>query len=128
MTRTSGDALAFAGRIAAICSQVLGETLASVIVHGSLALDDYTPGDSDIDLLAVVGRPRSSRPARRDAGGGGNALGGAADRAGPRRGLSICRAHGRALIGAEPRALLARWQSLTDDAPHAVLVQGLAIQ
>jgi hypothetical protein len=37
------DALEFAERIAAICSRVLGEIVASLIVHGSVALGDYTP-------------------------------------------------------------------------------------
>jgi hypothetical protein len=36
------DALEFAERIAAICSRVLGEIVASLVVHGSLALGDYT--------------------------------------------------------------------------------------
>jgi hypothetical protein len=52
--------------------------------------------------------------------------------------LSVCREHGRALLGASPRqvigavphrwvlgagdAQLARWESLTDDAPHAALM------
>ncbi len=33
---------------------MLGESLLAVIVHGSLTFDDYTPGQSDIDLLAIV--------------------------------------------------------------------------
>jgi Nucleotidyltransferase domain len=53
----AGDALARAERIAAICRQVLGKILASVIVHGSVALDDFRPAHSDIDLLGVVDRP-----------------------------------------------------------------------
>ena len=53
----AGDALARAERIAAICRQVPGKILASVIVHGSLALDDFTPAHSDIDLLGVVACP-----------------------------------------------------------------------
>jgi hypothetical protein len=36
---------------------VLGEILTSVIVHGSLTLDDYAPGQrDDVDLLAIVDR------------------------------------------------------------------------
>lgn len=50
------EALAFAERIATVCSHVLGEALDSVIVHGSLVLDDYTALSSDIDLLAIVQR------------------------------------------------------------------------
>jgi hypothetical protein len=95
----AGDALARADRIAAICRQVPGKILASVIVHGSLALDDFTPAHSDIDLRGVVdcpsstrrwrrlraGRggagtsPRSGRPARSDPGGPGDAFTRAAD-------------------------------------------------
>jgi hypothetical protein len=57
MAREASDVLAFAERIAALCSQVLGETLVSIIVHGFLALDDYTPPYSDIDLLGIVNGP-----------------------------------------------------------------------
>jgi hypothetical protein len=62
MAREASDVLAFAERIAALCSQVLGETLVSIIVHGFLALDDYTPPYSDIDLLGIVNGPPPSRP------------------------------------------------------------------
>jgi predicted nucleotidyltransferase len=47
-------ALAFAARLASRCSDVLGDALESVILHGSLTLDDFMPGRSDIDLLVVV--------------------------------------------------------------------------
>jgi len=40
----AGDARAFADRVAAACGRVLGGALASVILHGSLVLGDYTPG------------------------------------------------------------------------------------
>jgi hypothetical protein len=50
-------ALAFAARAASECSDVLGDALVSVILHGSLTLDDFVPGRSDIDLLVVVGEP-----------------------------------------------------------------------
>jgi predicted nucleotidyltransferase len=52
-------ALAFAARLASGCSDTLGDAVVSVILHGSLTLDDYTPGRSDIDLLVVVGEPLS---------------------------------------------------------------------
>jgi hypothetical protein len=174
-----GDPLAFAERIAAICRQVLGEILASVIVHGSIALDNYTPGHSDIDLLGVVERPLldpeiaslmrllaaedTQTPAPVDLRVATRATAATPSAAPPmelyvrHRGhappdvearhpgeqdlvveLSICRQHGRALLGAEPRAVigevpdewvllagdaqLARWQTLTDDAPHAALM------
>jgi predicted nucleotidyltransferase len=178
-SRRASDALAFAERITAISWQVLGETLASVIVHGSLALDDYTPGHSDIDLLVVVDRSlldsevasltraleagQARAPGPVDLRVVTRAPAATPSEAPPMelyvrlRGsgppevesrhpgeadvvveLSICREHGRALLGAEPRAVigevaddwvltagdaqLARWQSLTDDAPHAALM------
>ncbi|MQA00034.1 MAG: DUF4111 domain-containing protein [Dehalococcoidia bacterium] len=37
--------------------QALGGQVASVILHGSLTLDDFHPRHSDIDLLVVVERP-----------------------------------------------------------------------
>jgi hypothetical protein len=175
----ASEALAFAERIAATCRQVLGEILTSVIVHGSLVLDDYTPGSSDIDLLAVVDRPlldsetaslvsmvaaeQAQAPGPLDLRAVTRAAAATSSEAPPMelyvrlRGsapppdlesrhpepdlvveLSICRQHGRALLGTEPRAVigevpgdgvltvgdaqLARWQSLTDDAPHAALM------
>jgi Nucleotidyltransferase domain len=175
----ASNALAFAERIAASCWQVLDEILASVIVHGSLALDDYTPGHSDIDLLGIVDRPlldleiasltrvlaaeqaqapgpvdlrvvtRTAAATRSEAPPmelyvrlDGNAPPDVESRHPGEPDLvlefSISREHGRALLGAEPRAVigqvpddwvlivgdaqLARWQSLTDDAPHAALM------
>jgi predicted nucleotidyltransferase len=50
-------ALAFAARAASGCSDVLGDALVSVILHGSLTLDAFMPGRSDIDLLVVVDEP-----------------------------------------------------------------------
>jgi hypothetical protein len=174
-----GDALGFAERIAAIGRQVLGEILDSVIVHGSIVLDDYTPGHSDIDVLGVVERPlldleiasltralaaeQAQAPGPVDLRVLTRAAAATPAEAPPMelyvrlRGsgppevesrhpgeadvaveLSICREHGRALLGAEPRAVigevaddwvltagdaqLARWQSLTDDARHAALM------
>jgi predicted nucleotidyltransferase len=173
------DALASAERIAAICSRVLGEIVASLVVHGSLALDDYTPRHSDIDLLGVVDRPlldseielltravaaeRADAPAPVDLRVVTRAAATAPSKAPPMElyvrldgiappevesrhpgdpdlvvEFSICRAHGRALLGAEPHAVigevpdewvllvgdaqLARWQSLTDDGRHAALM------
>jgi predicted nucleotidyltransferase len=52
-------AVAFAARLASRCSDVIGEALVSVILHGSLTLDDFAPGRSDIDVLVVVGEPLS---------------------------------------------------------------------
>jgi hypothetical protein len=36
---------------------VLGDALAAVVLHGSLALGGYVPGRSDIDLLVLVDEP-----------------------------------------------------------------------
>ena len=52
-------ALAFAARLASRFSDALGDALVSVILHGSLTLDAFMPGRSDIDLLVVVGAPLS---------------------------------------------------------------------
>ena len=51
------DALRFAERIQHACSNVLADSLAGVILHGSLTLGDYVPGQSDIDVLAIVDAP-----------------------------------------------------------------------
>lgn len=48
------QALEHATALAQASSQALGDTLAAMILHGSLTLGDYLPGRSDIDLLAVV--------------------------------------------------------------------------
>jgi predicted nucleotidyltransferase len=50
-------ALLYADRLASRCSDALGDAVVSVILHGSLTLDDFTPGRSDIDLLIVVENP-----------------------------------------------------------------------
>jgi predicted nucleotidyltransferase len=51
------NGLRFAERLAAVTTRALGDAIASMILHGSLVLDDYIPGHSDIDLLAIVDRP-----------------------------------------------------------------------
>ena len=173
------DALAHAERIAAVCERVLGETVRSVILHGSLALGDYVPGRSDIDLLAIVAHPlaeahtaeltraliaeQANTSHRVDLRVVTAAVAAAPTEAPPMElyaglrpsdppelvarhpgepdlaiELSVCRERGRALRGAAPADLigevpdsavlrtgdaqLARWQELTDDAPHAVLM------
>src|SRR5215207_11511034 len=50
-------ALRFTGALARSCADALGETVAGVILHGSLTLGDYLPGRSDVDLLAVAQDP-----------------------------------------------------------------------
>jgi predicted nucleotidyltransferase len=42
--------------LADACGAVLGRSLVSVILHGSLVTDDFKPGLSDLDLLIVVER------------------------------------------------------------------------
>ena len=42
--------------LADACGAVLGGSLVSVVLHGSLATDDFIPGVSDLDLLIVVDR------------------------------------------------------------------------
>jgi hypothetical protein len=150
-----------------------------VILHGSLALDDYLPGRSDIDLLVVVQHPLTDaqlaaltealaghrRPApapvdlrvvtrqvaasptpappleaylRRTPSSGVRVQ----ERRHPAERdlaveLSVCRAHGRSLLGAAPAELigevpdrwvlaagdaqLAAWQAIGDDPPYAEL-------
>ncbi|WP_414690685.1 nucleotidyltransferase domain-containing protein [Nocardioides sp.] len=48
------DALAAVERLTRSCEAVLDASVVSVIVHGSLTLDDFQPGRSDLDLLLVV--------------------------------------------------------------------------
>jgi Nucleotidyltransferase domain len=43
--------------LARSCADALRETVAGVILHGSLTLGDYLPGRSDVDLLVVVDPP-----------------------------------------------------------------------
>lgn len=52
-------------RIAAVLGEVLGEDLAGLYVHGSLATGAFHRERSDIDLIAVSGKQLT--PARRDA-------------------------------------------------------------
>jgi hypothetical protein len=49
--------LRFARTLARACDGALGEAVTGVILHGSLTLDDYVPGRSDLDLLVVVDDP-----------------------------------------------------------------------
>jgi Nucleotidyltransferase domain len=52
-------AMRFAETLARSCAGALGATIAAVSLHGSLTLDDYVPGRSDVDLLVVVEEPLS---------------------------------------------------------------------
>jgi hypothetical protein len=177
---SAGDALRFAETLANSCAGALGETVAGVILHGSLTLDDYVPGRSDVDLLIVVDDPLSdaqldvltetaatqlpAAPGRVDLRvvtrqvaaspspappmeayieiTPGSASGLQVERRHPgERDLvvefSMCRAHGRSLLGAAPPELigevpagwvlavgdaqLADWEAIGDDPKHAGL-------
>jgi Domain of unknown function (DUF4111)/Nucleotidyltransferase domain len=174
------EALRFAETLAGSCAGALGETVTGVILHGSVTLDDYIPGRSDVDLLVVVNDPltdtqldpltqavatrRPRSPGRVDlrvvtrqvaasptpappmeayleltpSSGSGLQV----ERRHPgERDLvvesSMCRAHGRSLVGAAPAELigevpdqwvvnvgdaqLAAWQAIGDDPEHAEL-------
>ena len=168
----------FAQTLARSCAGALGETVAGVILHGSLTLDDYVPGRSDVDLLVVVDPPSDARlcalveaMASRRAEAPGpvdlrlvtRQVAASPTPAPPMEAylqltpssgvrvearrhpaerdlaveLSVCRAHGRSLLGAAPAELigevpdrwvvaagdaqLADWQAIGDDPPYAEL-------
>jgi hypothetical protein len=171
------EASRYAGALARAAAGALGDTVAAVILHGSLTLGDYLPGRSDVDLLAVVDDPLDD--VRLDALTGAVAAAppparvdlrvvtrkvaasptpappmeayleltpGSGVRVEERRHpgerdlaveFSVCRAHGRSLLGAAPAELigevppawvvavgdaqLADWQAIGDDPPHAEL-------
>jgi predicted nucleotidyltransferase len=54
------DALRFAARLVAVSTRALGGSVAAVILHGSLVLDDSVAGRSNIDLLVIVDRALDS--------------------------------------------------------------------
>lgn len=56
MSSVEEAAVAAAARLADSCSDVLGPALVSAILHGSLTMDDFQPGRSDLDLLLIVER------------------------------------------------------------------------
>jgi predicted nucleotidyltransferase len=51
------EAMAAVKRLAESCASSLQSSLVSAILHGSLTMDDFQPGASDLDLLLVVERP-----------------------------------------------------------------------
>jgi hypothetical protein len=51
--------LRFVQTLARACAWALGETVAGVILHGSLTLDDYVQGCRDVDLLVAIDDPLS---------------------------------------------------------------------
>jgi predicted nucleotidyltransferase len=170
-------ALRVAEDVAAACSALLGDRLVTVVVHGSLALDSFAPGRSDVDVLAVVETPlgddeiaafpalvaRIEPSVRIDLRVVTRAVAASPTPAPPLElyvglhppaepeietrvagerdlavELSIVRAAGRALVGAEPRdvvgavpsewvvaygdEVMSRWQELTDDAENGELM------
>jgi hypothetical protein len=175
---SAAEASRFAGTLADACAGAFGDAVAAVILHGSLTLDDYVPGHSDVDLLVVVDGPladaqverlleavaaqRPKAPGRVDlrvvtrqvaasptpapplevAVEPTPASGMQVERRHPGERdlvveLSMCRAHGRSLVGAAPAELigevpadwvvavgdaqLADWQAIGDDPEHAEL-------
>jgi hypothetical protein len=177
--RLGQDALGYADALAQASSRALGDAVAGVVLHGSLALGDYLPGDSDIDLLVVVNDPLThsqpavlaeavgqegpSPPVRVDLRVVTREVAAAPTPLPPMEAhltikgsepivhldgrhpgerdlvveFSVCRAHGRSILGAPPTALighvpdewvldvgdaqLTAWQSIGDDPPHAQL-------
>jgi hypothetical protein len=171
--------LRFADELAHACAGALGKTVAGVILHGSLTLDDYIPGRSDLDLLVVIDDPlgdarlaalvealasrRAQATSPVDLRLVTRQVAASPTPAPPleaylrltltsgvrveeRRNpaerdlaveLSVCRAHGRSLLGAAPAELvgevpdrwvvaagdaqLAAWQMIGDDPPYAEL-------
>src|SRR5215217_8077712 len=119
-TTSAEAALRFAQTLAGACAGALGKTVAGVILHGSLTLDDYIPGRSDLDLLVVIDDPL-----------------GDARLAALAEAMASRRAQGRSLLGAAPAELigevsdrwvvaagdaqLAAWQAIGDDPPYAEL-------
>jgi Nucleotidyltransferase domain len=176
---SANEALRFAERLARSCSQALGGIVAGVILHGSLTLDDYLPGRSDIDLLVVAQDPltdpqlaaltealashRPQAPGPVDLRVVTRHIATSPTPAPPMEAylrltlvagvrveerrhpgardlaveLSVCRAHGRSLLGAAPAELIgevperwvvaagdaqvADWQAIGDDPPYAEL-------
>jgi predicted nucleotidyltransferase len=177
---TSAEAaLRFAKELAHACAGALGEAITGVILHGSLTLDDYVPGRSDVDLLVVIDHPlgdaqlaaltealasrRAQAPGPVDLRLVTRQVAAAPTPAPPMEAylrltpssgirveerrhpaerdlaveLSVCRAHGRSLLGAAPAELvgevpdrwvvaagdaqLAAWEAIGDDPPYAEL-------
>lgn len=63
MSSVEEAAVAAAKRLADSCTDILQTTLVSAVLHGSLTMDDFRPGRSDLDLLIVVERGLTSSEA-----------------------------------------------------------------
>ena len=57
---TTADVEQYLGRVVSALRDHLGSGLLGVYLHGSLAMDAFTPGRSDIDVLAVCAAPLSA--------------------------------------------------------------------
>lgn len=57
--RVDPDVMRYGRALAAALSQVLGDQLVGVYLHGSAVLGDFTPRRSDVDILAVSSGPLS---------------------------------------------------------------------
>jgi hypothetical protein len=63
MSSVEEAAVAAAKRLADSCTDILQTTVVSAVLHGSLTMDDFRPGRSDLDLLLVVERGLTSSEA-----------------------------------------------------------------
>lgn len=63
MSNVEEAAVAAAKRLADSCTDILQATVVSAVLHGSLTMDDFRPGRSDLDLLLVVERGLTSSEA-----------------------------------------------------------------
>jgi hypothetical protein len=63
VSSVDGAALAAVKGLADSCTDILQTNLVSAILHGSLTMDDFRPGRSDLDLLLVVERGLTSSEA-----------------------------------------------------------------
>lgn len=62
---TAPGVIAYASRISTALEDVYGSDLVGVYLHGSAALGGFVPSVSDVDILAVVARPRRRRSQRK---------------------------------------------------------------
>ncbi|MEM6498659.1 MAG: aminoglycoside adenylyltransferase domain-containing protein [Pseudomonadota bacterium] len=58
--QTDSSIAAYLEEVVRIQSELLGNDLTALFLHGSLVQDDYRPGSSDIDILGAVSRPISA--------------------------------------------------------------------
>lgn len=63
MSSIEDGAVAAVTRLAESCAGILQSSLVAAILHGSLTMEDFRPGSSDLDLLLVVDSSLESRDA-----------------------------------------------------------------